>query len=322
MPFGYFFPLLILEENQAAFVSAGMGLLTQLAHVGLAFLATSAVYSTRQPKTYQIGVIFFIAGVTVAARFHPAFFELLWTGDRWQSIFYLPYIIVTITFYLTIAFLVMPIIVRIWRRVREGQQFSILIRLSLVSTILLVFAALVQLILARWLGFTDIPILGHWLFYLVLVATATSLLAIILKTHPTIFFATDPDIKEFHIARHDSGSILYTFHFTDSRSESNASLLTGAHFTITDVLESNPSISGKIGSIRTPTSEVLVCPFGDVTGYLVIRRGYELVRNLMILTMNDLKDHLKQLIVSPDSVILNDLIHKILLKNFEFAVSR
>jgi len=321
MPFGYLFPILILEESLGVFVSTGMGLVTQLAHLGLAFLATAAVYSTKQPKTYQVGIIFFIAGATIAARFHPAFFELRWTGVGWQSVFYFPYIITTFTFYIAVALVVFPIILRIWRRLKGSQQFSLLVRLSLISTVILVFMALLQLVLARWLGFIDLPVVGHWLFYLLLVTVATFLIAVVLKTHPTIFFASDPDIKEFHIARRDSGSILHSFIFTDSQTGPDASLLTSAHFTISDVLESKPSISGNIGSIRTPTYEVLICPFSDVTAYLVVSRSYELVRNLMILTMNQLKDHMRQLVASPDSVILNDVINGIISTNFAFAIS-
>ncbi|MGY5853040.1 MAG: hypothetical protein RTU92_05690 [Candidatus Thorarchaeota archaeon] len=277
----YFFPVLFNSEIYHDIVWNGQIFLASFGMLAIAFLVHGLEYVKKTPNDSIINGGYLIAGAVAVSRYLPDEYELLWDGVGWVQQYGLVVVLLSAAFFLYVMVVCFPVVLRVWFRIRTNPRYK-----RYTQSLFIGFA--ISLALYGFLMIT-----GGWLFsnsiilmrshFILMTFILLALLAIVelMKSNPTVFFASSHDIMELQFISRSSGEVIYFYNFENDRNDESPMNLSGARETIQLVFEQALPISSEIRSIIVEDTEVLSSEGQNTVALLVTKKGTLLLYNLL-----------------------------------------
>ncbi|MFW9848185.1 MAG: hypothetical protein ACFFF4_03545 [Candidatus Thorarchaeota archaeon] len=286
--------------------------------LALAFMV-SAMEHVKSSSTFVNNSGFLFAGGVIAGLYSPTAYHLIWTDTGWSNEFSLTFQLGRAALFIIVVYSTLPLIVRIFRRLRISIRQDILTRILFwVIIIVFPFTLFIQ-------PFGDVaPALMQPLYHpAVFLVMNTLFLLLIIRLfvrHPTILFSGTNEIEEIYIINRNSGLPLYHYNFLPNNGYNGSEILS-AFFTGIRHYVKHSLGSGEIERILVGEHELVIQEGIFTYGILITNQSTDISVNLLRLSIDEFEmrygleihDH-----VEPRKYLEFD---DVIIRYFEFALS-
>jgi hypothetical protein len=282
MSIGFCFPVMFFEPESYEIVWTGQILFAGIGVIALGYLTSALEMIKDTPNQAIMNVIFILSGASYSVRYLPDNYVITWIGTGWK-LEYGPALAVfqIILFIFTIG-VGGQIFIKLVKRIHEYQKYSSLIRIFM--GLFLIWIMLMGIVMVTEHSLSEtmaIYPLNHQLFFLVFYNLAIILAIVLLRKHPTIFFATSTNFVEMYLMQKVNHEILYNFRFISSDVQSPILLISGLQDSLNEMLGNTNHSIGTTNIIRVRNSTVHISEGEQIFGILIAKRESELGKKLL-----------------------------------------
>jgi len=283
---GYIFPALFSSEEYSALVLGGQVFLASFGLLAIAFLIAATENVKETPNEWAINGGFLVAGALIVSRFRPDQYAIQWTGTRWVQSYGTVVVILSVILIVVCIAVLGPVVYRVSKRIRKSEVYKTQSRvLFLGFTITLIIFGIVMLVLNS-MGAIFSSSSASYFMFLILLAGLSGFITRLLHLYPTIFFASTYDILEIQFVAKATQNTVYRFLFLPENPNRDSLSISIAHESIRNVFHDALDETGEVKSIKVEDNEVLACEGENLYGLLVTRRSSDLLRRLLIKSLN------------------------------------
>ncbi|MGY5876664.1 MAG: hypothetical protein RTU30_13030 [Candidatus Thorarchaeota archaeon] len=277
----YFFPVIFNAEIYHDLVWTGQIYLASFGMLAIAFLVHGLEDVKKAPNDSIINGGYILAGAVAVSRFLPDEYDLFWDGAGWVQQYGLVLVLISAAFFLYVMIVSFPVILRVSFRIRTNQRYKRYTRGLFIGFAVSLALYGILVIAGGWLSSDSVLLMRSHFILMAFILLALLAIIELMKSNPTVFFASSHDIVELQFIDRSSGEVIYCFHFDDDRKQKSPRNLSGAHETIQVVFEQALPISGQIRSIIVEDTEVLSSEGQSTVALLVTKKGTLLLYNLL-----------------------------------------
>ncbi|MCK5239746.1 MAG: hypothetical protein KAR33_09380 [Candidatus Thorarchaeota archaeon] len=283
---GYMFPAVFNSEEYSALVLGGQVILASFGILALAFLTAATENVKETPNEWVMNGGFLLSGALIVSRFRPDQYVIQWTGTRWVQSYGTVVVILSVMMFAYLIAVLGPVVFRVSKRIRKSEVYKTQSRvLFLGFAVILVVYAVIMLVLNS-IGAVFSSSSTSYFMILILLAGLSGFISRLLQLYPTIFFASRSDILEIQFVAKATQNTVYRFLFLPENPNRDSLSISIAHDSIRHVFHDALDETGEVKSIKVEENEVLACEGENLYGLLVTRRGSDLLRRLLVKSLN------------------------------------